>query len=126
MYAGSLVKLRAQEPGDAELYHRWIHDPEVIEHITFRYPMSQPAEREWVESNGKPGYARAVFAVEALDTGQLIGAVELSVDQPEVRRAVLGITLGDKSYWGRGYGTDTVRTMCRFGFDEMNVHRIYL
>lgn len=43
-----------------------------------------------------------------------------------MRRAELGIALGDKAYWDGGYGTDTMRTLCRFGFEEMNLHRIEL
>ena len=36
------------------------------------------------------------------------------------------ITIGDKSRWDGGYGTDAMRTVCRFGFEMMNLHRIEL
>jgi len=42
------------------------------------------------------------------------------------RSAGLGITIGDKSFWGRGYGTDAMRIMMRLGFDKMNLHRLWL
>ena len=34
--------------------------------------------------------------------------------------------IGDKAYWSQGYGTDAMLTFVRFGFDEMNLHRIDL
>jgi RimJ/RimL family protein N-acetyltransferase len=58
--------------------------------------------------------------------GALIGGVGLRTKPPEVRVADLGIALYDKQVWGRGYGTDTMRTVCRFGFDEMDLARIEL
>lgn len=40
--------------------------------------------------------------------------------------AVLGIMIGDKSYWGHGYGTDAVRTLCCFLFDRFRLRRSQL
>ena len=34
--------------------------------------------------------------------------------------------IGEKECWGRGYGTDALRTLVRFGFEEMNLNRIAL
>jgi RimJ/RimL family protein N-acetyltransferase len=34
--------------------------------------------------------------------------------------------IGDKAYWSKGYGTDALSTLLRFGFDEMNLNRIVL
>ena len=47
-------------------------------------------------------------------------------DGIENRSASLGIALGDKDCWGGGYGTDTMRVACRFGFEMMNLNRIHL
>lgn len=42
------------------------------------------------------------------------------------RNAELGITIGEKAYWGQGYGTDAIRTLLDLAFREMNLHRIFL
>lgn len=36
------------------------------------------------------------------------------------------IYLGEKDYWGRGYATDAMRTICRYGFEKMRLHKITL
>ncbi|MBI4769217.1 MAG: GNAT family N-acetyltransferase, partial [Chloroflexi bacterium] len=55
-----------------------------------------------------------------------IGSCGLHRIQWRERSAELGISIGDRSYWGRGYGTDTVRTLVNHGFGTLNLNRIFL
>lgn len=125
-YEGKLIRLRAKEPEDEPSFYRWINDHEVIEYLNARYPFSHAQEREWIAATAAPGYARAAFAVETLADRTLIGHCDLVGTSPEHRSAILGIMIGEKSCWDGGYGTDTMRTLCRFGFEEMNLHRIQM
>ncbi|MDZ7729032.1 MAG: GNAT family protein [Dehalococcoidia bacterium] len=123
---GRLVRLRALEPEDEPLLYRWINDPQVTETLAARYPMSHQQERDWIAASSI-SHAAAQFGVEALDDGALIGTVRHSaVTEPANREATLGIFIGETERWGQGYGTDAVRTLCRFGFEMMNLHRIQL
>jgi RimJ/RimL family protein N-acetyltransferase len=119
------VRLRSVEMEDAERYFPWINDPDVTEHLQLRYPISRASQRAWTES-ASTSYELARFAVEVIEDGAHIGTVDLRPSRPESRCAELGIMIGDKTRWGGGYGTDTMRTVCRFGFEEMNLHRIEL
>lgn len=121
---GRLVRLRAREPADEPRAYEFFNDPEVTEFLTIRYPLSHRQEREFLDET--TDYNHAGFAIETLEDRRYIGGCDLKVIRPEVRRAELGIAIGDKSYWDGGYGTDTMRTLCRFGFEEMNLHRIEL
>ena len=38
----------------------------------------------------------------------------------------MGIVIGEKEYWSKGYGTDTVRALLRFAFEQMNLNRVEL
>jgi RimJ/RimL family protein N-acetyltransferase len=125
-YCGELVRLRARDTSDEPLLHAWVNDPGVTEHLLIRYPMSHATEHEWIAANHQPGFANGGFAIETLEDGKLIGNCGLHQASPENRHAELGIFIGDRSYWGRGYGTDATRTLCRFGFEMMNLHRIEL
>lgn len=125
-FEGRLVRLRAREPEDAPFLYKWFNDPEVTEHLVIRYPLSMKSERDFIESVAKPDYSHAGFAIETIADGRLIGGVDLLKTSPENRSASLGIAIGDKTCWHGGYGTDTMRTVCRFGFEMMNLHRIQL
>ena len=126
MIEGELVRLRAVEPEDAENAFRWMNDREVARNLTARYPFSLESEREWVKGAGKPlDFANARFAVETKD-GVHIGHCGLHNASAENRRAELGIMIGEKEYWGRGFGTDTMLTLLRFAFEQMNLHKVTL
>lgn len=125
MIEGSLIRLRALQEEDAEDCWRWVNDWDVVRNIEIRYPLSRLAEREFVETHMKPQANDKVFAIETLD-GLYIGNVGLSCISWEDRRALFGIFIGEKKYWGKGYGTDATRAIVRFGFDQMNLNRIEL
>lgn len=125
-YEGELVRLRAREASDEANYFAWINDPEVTEYLGVRYPASHAFEEAFLANDAGPGYANAGFSVETLEACRHIGSVSLRASAPESRSATLGIFIGDKQYWGGGYGTDTMRVVCRFGFEMMGLHRIEL
>jgi RimJ/RimL family protein N-acetyltransferase len=127
MIEGKLVRLRAPEMADLDRYYDWINDREVTRHLVVRYPVAYQAEEEWLRGHAsKPlSYDHVWFAVDTKD-GVHIGGINFHVVRPENRNARLGIMIGDKAHWSQGYGTDAMLTLLRFGFDEMNLHRIDL
>jgi RimJ/RimL family protein N-acetyltransferase len=42
------------------------------------------------------------------------------------RDAFVGIAIGERDYWGKGYGTDAMRTILHYGFTEINLRRVTL
>ena len=128
MIEGKLVNLRALEMSDLDKNVEWFNDREVTRHISMRYPLPRAAEDEWLKGmvGSMMAYGQNVFfAIETKD-GQYIGNINFHQVYPENRKARLGITIGEKSHWSQGYGTDALRTLCRFGFEEMNLNRIDL
>lgn len=126
MLEGRLVRLRALEPSDAERAFKWINDREVTQYLMARYPLSLEAEREWLAGAAKPnGFSEVRLAIETKD-GVHIGICGLHHARPEDRHAELGILIGDKDRQSSGYGTDTVITLVRFAFDQMNLHKVSL
>lgn len=127
MIEGTLVNLRAVEMSDADRYVAWFNDTEVTRFLNRRYQLSLAAEEAWLrETTAKPlSYDRVNFAIDTKDSTH-IGGISFHQAVAEDRRAEIGITIGDKAYWSKGYGTDAMRTLMRFGFDEMNLYRIEL
>lgn len=126
MPTGELVALRPVEPEDADTFHRWHRDPAVTRWLSHDYEESLAQTRRRFAERPANSYSSAVFAVETLADRTLIGAVTLRDAQPETGLAELDIYLGDERYRGRGYGSDTMRTICRYGFDAMRLHSIRL
>jgi RimJ/RimL family protein N-acetyltransferase len=124
---GKIVNLRAQELSDLERNTGWLNDREVMRFLGGRYPWSLTAEENWLrERTAKPlSYENVGFGIETKD-GRHIGNCGIHEASPETRGASVGIMIGEKDCWGQGFGTDAMRTMLQFGFEEMNLHRIEL
>ena len=124
MPQGERVNLRAIERTDLPTFMRWFNDPDIVQHLTLYLPMSLAEEERWFEQQ-LTDKSKHIFAIETED-GIHIGNVGLHDLNWKDRNAVLGIVIGDKEFWGRGYGTDAVLTMLRFAFEELNLHRVSL
>ena len=127
MIEGEVVNLRAYEVSDAAAWVRWYNDAEVTEHLSMRYPLSIAAEEAWLKAHtsSPTDYTSVLFAIEAKD-GRHIGGINFNAIYVESRKARLGITIGEKELWSKGYGADAIRTLLRFAFDEMNLNRVDL
>ena len=62
------------------------------------------------------------FAVALPESDELIGSIGLEMRR-ESERAVLGYWLG-VPYWGRGYATEAVIEILRFGFEDVGLNQI--
>ena len=92
-----------------------------------RYEASLAFEEAWMAQRAAAplSFAEARFAIETKD-GTHIGNISLHDASPENRGAGLGMLIGEKAYWSKGYGSDALRTLLRFAFEEMNLHRVEL
>lgn len=121
-FEGELIRLRATEEEDLPRLNELIWDPDVTQHLSIGWPQSVEGTREWWERNRQRG--DHVFVIETR-AGELIGGCGLEGFDERARAVALGIWIA-KPFWNKGYGTDAVRTLCGFGFREMNAARIHL
>mgnify|MGYP001120959968 CR=1 FL=1 len=127
MILGDKVRLRPVERDDLPRFVEWFGDPEVRRHLALYLPFSLAQEERWFESllDRLERNQDVLLAIETVG-GIQIGNVGLHSVNWKDRSAELGIVIGEKSYWGKGYGADAVLTMLRMAFREMNLHRVFL
>lgn len=121
---GKRLYLSPINPEDVEKYTEWINDLEITVNLTVAHKVITTAvEKEILEKLGKEGYN---FAIVDLENDELIGNCGLmSVDNIQ-RTAELGIFIGNKEYWGKGYGQEVIGLILNFGFNILNLHNIML
>jgi len=124
MIYGKKVRLRRVEREDIPTFVHWFNDPEVREFLTIYRPLSTAEEEKWFEGQLEDRDSE-MFAIETID-GVHIGNLGLHGINWQYRHAELGIFIGEKAYWDKGYGSDAVCTLLRFAFGEMNLHRVFL
>jgi RimJ/RimL family protein N-acetyltransferase len=123
MIYGERIVLRAIERNDLPRYVRWLNNPAVLEYFGSLLPLGLAQEEQWYESMLQDASQRS-FAIEV--DGQHIGGAGFGSMDGRNRSAEVGLFIGKPELWKQGFGTDTLQTLLRFGFEQMNLHRIYL
>jgi RimJ/RimL family protein N-acetyltransferase len=127
MLYGERVRLRSAERDDISLFARWFNDPEVRHYLAMYLPMSIAQEERWFQARLE-AENEYFFVIEASVEEEWVSIGTLGLHHVDWKNGVgdFGISLGEKKYWGLGYGTDATRTMLQFAFRELNLHRVQL
>lgn len=121
---GEKCYLSPINPEDFEKYTKWINDMEVSAGMVFASSIMTPTmEREALERLSK---SNANFAIIDKSKDELIGNVGFPRMDQINRTAEIGIFIGNKEYWGKGYGVEAIKLILDFGFNILNLHNIYL
>jgi len=130
MIYGDRIRLRALEKDDLPHFVRWLNDPEVRDHLSLYHPLSQDDEERWYQRQMEldPIQRPLSIEVQADPDGKWIfigncGYVDLDWRN---RKAELGIQIGKKEFWNRGFGTKAVQLLLKYGFQTLNLNRIWL
>jgi RimJ/RimL family protein N-acetyltransferase len=147
MIPGKLTRLRPVERADLPRFVKWFADPEVRSGLATFLPLSEEQEERWFEHNLAGSQAEQAWAIDAQIAGSAPSLLSRERDlRPSAaepgwlhigscgfheidwrnRSGECGIAIGDKSQWGKGYGTDAMRALVKLGFDQFNLHRIML
>ena len=120
---GERVLLRAIEERDLSHLQRWANDPDIQSMLGgWHFPVSERDQRQWFEalSLNSPNQR---FAVDMIGEG-LIGTANLVSIDWQNRTAFHGMLIGEGKWRGRGLAQETVNTLMRYAFDELNLYRI--
>jgi RimJ/RimL family protein N-acetyltransferase len=131
MILGQRVRLRPVEKDDLPRFVKWFADPEVRAHLATYKPLSQAQEERWFDRNLTAGDTQT-WAIDAQPADMAVGPwVHVgscgyhAIDWRN-RSGEVGIVIGARDYWGRGYGTDVMQTLVAWGFYTLNLNRVYL
>lgn len=128
MYYGEKVKLRAHKKEDIYKMYEFLNDAELknVYDTAIAFPMTleqveSDYDEETVEKDGK--YS---FAIEHIETKKYIGSCIITETDFVARFAKVGIIIGDREFLGKGLGTDAMKVLIKFIFDEMNMNKVKL
>ncbi len=130
LFRGELVRLTAEEPEvRAKQHASWQRDTEFHRLIDTAPAdlFSEKHIRAWIEKSLEEGFKpeRYFFSIRTLTDDQLVGFLNLWYDLIH-REAWVGIGIGDRANWSKGYGTDAMKLCLRYAFMEMGAERVTL
>tara|TARA_B100001123_G_scaffold63974_1_gene70311 strand:- start:566 stop:1156 length:591 start_codon:yes stop_codon:yes gene_type:complete len=124
---GKLIRIREKRVEDIPDEYAWRVDEELsrldaTRPLTMSYDDFLKYSKEEMQF---PNFRSKRLAVETIE-GVHIGNVmyyDLNMRNAETE---LGIMIGNKEYWGKGYGTDIVKTLLKHLFEDLKLERVYL
>jgi RimJ/RimL family protein N-acetyltransferase len=122
---GSKVYLRPLDLADAPTLTAWLNDPEVTRYLLIHRPLMLLAEEAFLRKMSE-SERDIVLGIVTHEPEQFIGVTGFHKLDARNRHVQFGITLGERSAWGKGYGTEATRLMVRYAFDTLNLNRVWL
>lgn len=112
---------------DLPYFTRWFRDKEVVQFLNIRNMgrMTTAKERVWLRKNRK-SKEDFVCAIREKKTQQLIGNAGIMHIDHLNHTAELGIVIGDKAAWGKGYGPETITALLRYVFRKLKLQNVML
>ncbi|MBI9049385.1 MAG: GNAT family N-acetyltransferase [Anaerolineaceae bacterium] len=128
MIIGDGIRFRAAERTDLQQFVDWLNDPEVRQYLTIYFPMSLAFEEKWFEDNLSKSPDEQALVMEVITEGgwKSIGTISLMNVCNIDREAELGLFIGEKSEWSKGYGKKALKLMLEYAFNTLNLNRVYL
>ncbi|MCM8811717.1 MAG: GNAT family N-acetyltransferase [Candidatus Omnitrophica bacterium] len=124
---GKRIYLRPMEMTDLDgPYFDWLNDYEVTRFLeTGSFPTTTATLRHYLKNIAKHPN-NVMLAIMEKRTNRHVGNVKLGNIHPLHRNADIGIMVGDKRVWGKGYGSEAMELMLEYGFKRLNLHKITL
>lgn len=126
MLIGEYTGLRAIEMSDLEKLLEWRNQPEYRRFFREYRELSSESQKRWFEAKVMNDEHTRMFSIVDKETGELIGACGLCYIDWINQSADFSIYIGkDRLYIDGKYAVDAARIMIKYGFEELNLHRLW-
>jgi len=125
--SGRKIILRKLTFADADAITAHIKDKDIIRWLgEVPYPYFKKYAVQFIHSrqNERRSGKTFTFGISAKEKDEIIGVIDLSDLDWDDKKAEMGYWIG-KRFWGKGYMTEAIDLLTRFGFGELNLHKIY-
>ena len=119
-----MIRLRKLQNSDLPLRVKWMNRPEVYKTMHFVPPISIETTLAWFEKN-KSTKNRIDVVFEDENNGQIVAMGGLTSIDYSVRKAEFYVFVNPDAQ-RLGYGTKATYLLCKYGFEILQLHKIYL
>lgn len=107
-----------------ESYYRWMNDPGVTRYLESRFfPNDPDSLRDYVRDRLKDR-SSIFLAIVLKERDRHIGNIKLGPVDWIHRLADVGIMIGEKDCWGKGYATEAIGLVVQLAFFRLNLHKL--
>ncbi|QQS52000.1 MAG: GNAT family N-acetyltransferase [Bacteroidota bacterium] len=123
------IILRALEPEDIEYLYRWENDPQTWKVSNTISPFSRSVLNRYIENAHldifQTRQLRLMIDVKEDSLTKTVGAIDLFDFEPLHLRVGAGILIGEAAERGKGYAQESLKKLCEYAFEVMQLHQVY-
>ena len=122
---GERIYLREVRLSDVNAnYHRWMNDPEIIRYLESRFSAnSMDAIKDFVDKMLKDR-DNIFMAIILKDGDRHIGNIKIGPINRIHLFADVGLMIGERDCWGKGYATEALRLVADYAFKTLKLHKL--
>lgn len=111
----------------ADLTCKWMNDPRVRRYSRNVWPLALDEVKKWFEPSSSDRGTRdfVVLTIYHKQDEKPIGTVGLNHINWLYRTANIFAAIGYPEYWGKGIAGEASELMIKYGFEELNLNKIY-
>lgn len=121
------VEFTSLQMENIHTHFHWNNDPELN-----RLDSEIPYEEEtfgkfkdrFEQMCVNPSPTHRDFEIHALDHEALIGVAYVARISKYNHHAQVGVTIGDREFWGQGYGRESLALLLTYCFERLDLHRV--
>ena len=102
---------------------KWFNDSEVTYFLGREGPLTMAEEERWFDEY-RQKIDEEIYGIHV--EGAHIGNIGLHRIDRVNRKADVGIVIGEHDFWSKGHGTDAMRTILRYAFEHLRLHKVSL
>jgi ribosomal-protein-alanine N-acetyltransferase len=111
----------------ADLICKWLNDPKVRHYSRNPWPISLDEVKKRLEPSSKISRFRenTLFFIYHKQDKKPIGSTGLEIINWLNKNANIFVIIGYPEYWGHGLASEVAELVIQYGFEELNLHKIY-
>lgn len=125
---GDRITLRDYQNEDLEHIRGWVNDPDITNTLSdqFLYPHSRNETESFFRTMVEGKSSNRSFIIAFRESLEYLGQIDLYRIDWKNRFAYLAIVIGKKDQLGKGYGSEAIKVLQKFVFEELNLNRLEL
>jgi len=120
------VALRLLRPDDVtDAYVGWLNDPEINRYLESRFqPQDEASVTAFVEAM-LASDRNLLLAITDPADGRHVGNIKLGPIDPYHQHAAIGLLIGERDLWGKGYATEAIAALTAHAFGQLGLQKLY-
>lgn len=125
LMVGPRLQLRRMRPSDAQgAYAAWMNDPEVTRFLECRFQSCGARDLDQYILCQRNNPDVLFLAIEESCSRRHIGNLKIGPRVPVHGTAEVGMLIGDRACWGKGYATEAIALAVEYAFNRFSVRKL--